>query len=297
TRLIPFIFLTAKSQLNDLRKGMELGADDYLTKPVSPPSLFNSIARRLEKRENQKKEIKQLKEELSLELAVSIPPEVEASISRIATLGNLINLKFGQEDRQSVEICDSLSSEIVSLKRSIRRINLFGRLPKLYSNRFNDAMLEQGPGSSRSLAAADTAAELAIRCDRNEDLEVSVQDHVLDINPQYLEILVEELLANAIQASESGQKISLDLSLEDDMLCISVSDSGCGIEEDTLEDLLSFSKFGQLNSQSQKVSLGLPLVQGITRLHGGEFCLEPNPDGGTIATVFLPHETSAREES
>jgi CRP/FNR family cyclic AMP-dependent transcriptional regulator len=43
TRNIPFIFLTAKSEKADLRKGMELGADDYLTKPFDGTELLNAV--------------------------------------------------------------------------------------------------------------------------------------------------------------------------------------------------------------------------------------------------------------
>lgn len=46
---IPFIFLSAKSERNDLRKGMEMGADDYITKPFSDVELLNAIRARLEK--------------------------------------------------------------------------------------------------------------------------------------------------------------------------------------------------------------------------------------------------------
>lgn len=46
---IPFIFLTAKSERIDFRKGMELGADDYLTKPFTELELMNSIEVRLKK--------------------------------------------------------------------------------------------------------------------------------------------------------------------------------------------------------------------------------------------------------
>jgi DNA-binding response OmpR family regulator len=46
---IPFIFLSAKSERNDLRKGMEMGADDYITKPFSDSELINAIRARLEK--------------------------------------------------------------------------------------------------------------------------------------------------------------------------------------------------------------------------------------------------------
>lgn len=50
TAAIPLIFLTAKANRSDLRKGMELGADDYLTKPFTPEELLKAIAACLKKR-------------------------------------------------------------------------------------------------------------------------------------------------------------------------------------------------------------------------------------------------------
>jgi DNA-binding response OmpR family regulator len=49
TTTIPFIFITSKSERVDLRKGMEMGADDYLTKPFGL-ELLNAIETRLKKR-------------------------------------------------------------------------------------------------------------------------------------------------------------------------------------------------------------------------------------------------------
>ncbi len=49
----PFIFLTAKAERVDLRKGMEMGADDYLTKPFDDMDLLNAIESRLKKKEAQ----------------------------------------------------------------------------------------------------------------------------------------------------------------------------------------------------------------------------------------------------
>ncbi len=46
---IPFIFLTAKSERTDFRKGMEMGADDYITKPFTDVELLNAIDSRLKK--------------------------------------------------------------------------------------------------------------------------------------------------------------------------------------------------------------------------------------------------------
>lgn len=51
TRNIPFIFLTAKTERSDLRKGMEMGADDYITKPFEEIELLNAVEVRLKKRE------------------------------------------------------------------------------------------------------------------------------------------------------------------------------------------------------------------------------------------------------
>jgi len=52
---IPFIFLTAKGEKDDLRSGMNLGADDYLTKPVANAELVRAIEMRLRRSEQQAK--------------------------------------------------------------------------------------------------------------------------------------------------------------------------------------------------------------------------------------------------
>lgn len=46
---VPFIFLSARTERSDIRKGMDMGADDYITKPFDPIELLNSIERRLKK--------------------------------------------------------------------------------------------------------------------------------------------------------------------------------------------------------------------------------------------------------
>lgn len=54
TRYIPFIFVSAKTEKQDVRKGMNLGADDYLTKPFEEEELLSAIKCRLEKAEQMK---------------------------------------------------------------------------------------------------------------------------------------------------------------------------------------------------------------------------------------------------
>ena len=49
TKYIPFIFLSAKTERKDVRKGMNLGADDYITKPFEEEELITAIESRLAK--------------------------------------------------------------------------------------------------------------------------------------------------------------------------------------------------------------------------------------------------------
>jgi diguanylate cyclase (GGDEF)-like protein len=69
TASIPFIFLTAKASRADLRQGMQLGADDYLTKPFTADELLGAIATRLEKQavttQHYTTELKQAEEKLN----------------------------------------------------------------------------------------------------------------------------------------------------------------------------------------------------------------------------------------
>ncbi len=53
---VPFIFLTAKAERSDMRKGMEMGADDYITKPFDKTELLNAVESRIRKSDALKKE-------------------------------------------------------------------------------------------------------------------------------------------------------------------------------------------------------------------------------------------------
>jgi len=65
TASIPFIFLTAKAERSELRKGMEMGADDYLTKPFDEIELLNAVETRLRKSDLLKKDFDKTNEGLN----------------------------------------------------------------------------------------------------------------------------------------------------------------------------------------------------------------------------------------
>lgn len=78
TMRIPFVFLTAKGERTDVREGMELGADDYLIKPVRVDELLRAIDTRLERRRQQKEQFKaEFKSPQPLEALGLTPREAE----------------------------------------------------------------------------------------------------------------------------------------------------------------------------------------------------------------------------
>jgi len=76
--LIPFIFLTAKGEKDDLRSGMNLGADDYLTKPVANADLVRAIEARL--RRSQQQAMREFKPDFS-----SVEPLLKLGLTARAT--------------------------------------------------------------------------------------------------------------------------------------------------------------------------------------------------------------------
>jgi DNA-binding NarL/FixJ family response regulator len=124
---IPFIFLTAKGEKPDIRAGMNLGADDYLTKPAATPDLLAAIQSRLERAIQQA--VPEFKPNFSsarpLEIALGLTPRVAETLlwlaqgktnSEIAIiLGNTestvkkhvleIFEKLGVENRTAASLC------------------------------------------------------------------------------------------------------------------------------------------------------------------------------------------------
>jgi len=80
---IPFIFMTAKAERADMRKGMEMGADDYLTKPFDDLELFNAIESRLKKKS----------QTVGFKAA---PKDLQTIFAELKQRGTLSNLKLGQ---------------------------------------------------------------------------------------------------------------------------------------------------------------------------------------------------------
>lgn len=106
TAMIPFIFLTAMSDTKSIRKGIELGADDYLTKPFESIDLLKSI------------EVK-LKKKADIDKLHSKKEQNEALSKILVAVHILKKLEPGKQRDQFLEIIENLcSSEIELIKKT-----------------------------------------------------------------------------------------------------------------------------------------------------------------------------------
>ena len=94
-RSIPFIFLTARSARSDQRKGMVLGADDYITKPFEPRELVESIAGVLAKRETLSERLKHYTDEYHREMAAPWAHELLTPLNGILGIAAMLESEAG----------------------------------------------------------------------------------------------------------------------------------------------------------------------------------------------------------
>lgn len=108
TASIPFIFLTAKVDKKDMRQGMDLGADDYLTKPFSRAELLFSISARLKKKQKSESERNRLK----VKFLRSLQDGLSNRLSNISRLADEIMLS-PEGTEETVDIASQIKGQVV----------------------------------------------------------------------------------------------------------------------------------------------------------------------------------------
>ncbi len=99
TAVIPFIFLTARVEMQDLRQGMVLGADDYITKPFKAVDVLNAINSRLKKKDNYLSIVKEFK----TILMKRVPHELRTPLVGILGLSSILCDDFDNLPKEDVK--------------------------------------------------------------------------------------------------------------------------------------------------------------------------------------------------
>ena len=105
---IPFIFLTAKATKEDMRQGMTLGADDYLTKPFTSSELLAAIQSRFERHTQIQKYNTQQMDYVRQYINLTLPHELRPPFAGI--MGYLYMLEDGFEDMDNETVRNLLGA-------------------------------------------------------------------------------------------------------------------------------------------------------------------------------------------
>ncbi len=139
----------------------------------------------------------------------------------------------------------------------------------------------------QALSLAGPRAEMKrIRMTETIDGEITVT-----ADKEMLDLILRNLLSNAIKFTGIGGEISVGASKQEGAVCISVSDNGAGIDEETSQLLrreeMFFKEHGDGRDGSE-VRFGLVLAREFLRIHGGSLRFDSTPGQGTTFVLMLP---------
>lgn len=117
-----------------------------------------------------------------------------------------------------------------------------------------------------------------------------VPDAVLWVDVDKVDIILYNLLSNALKFTTSGQSVTVYVDEQTDFVRVRVQDTGCGISLDKRSSLFKrFTSHDEINSPSTipGTGIGMNLVKELVDLHHGYIDVESEPDKGTTFTVLL----------
>ncbi|MEG4066011.1 response regulator [Microcoleus sp. Pol11C2] len=289
TATIPFIFLTAKADKVDVRTGMELGADDYITKPCTPQELLKAIAIRLEKQKTISRQSQKTLDELRTNISMSLPHELRTPLNAIMGFSELILSEYQVlEESDILEMIGQIQTSGHRLYRLIQNFLLYAELEIAATNPELLKEMRNSEFSCVKSLLSQKARQQAKHANRTEDLQLNLQDSSVAMDSVRLAKIVEELLDNAFKFSLEGTPVLLSTLVENQTFILSVKDQGRGMTDDQIAQLEAYRQFDRKLYQQAGLGLGLAIVQRLVELHGGEFKIESVPQQETIVCVSLP---------
>lgn len=122
---------------------------------------------------------------------------------------------------------------------------------------------------------------------KNLELECNIDDLIITSSQGLLEIVLNNLISNAIKFTDANGKIKISLTKNSNYAVIKISDTGCGISPETGKHI--FDKFyqGDTSRASEGNGLGLALVKKVIDILGGEILVESTLGKGSTFTVKL----------
>jgi len=283
---MPFIFLTALADRANQRRGMALGADDYITKPFTEREILDAIAARVGRQRRLRTRIKELIEQHRREVSADWSHELMAPLTGVLGGLQLIEMEGGNISAAELkELLGLIRGGAERQQRLARKLIRYFELERL-----RDAPRQPTTWQCHvetSIAAA--AARAADENQRQTDLRVECAAGEVALPEEYLIDAVSELVGNAFRFSSPGQTVVVSGRAVGREYRIEVLDGGPGMSPAEREQVAAFTQFPRLHRMPQGLGLGLAIARLTADLAGGRVTLaEGNAGCGLQVIVELP---------
>lgn len=221
------------------------------------------------------------------ELATSIAHELNQPLTAVTNYAQTASELLHNPDRDNLELVREALDECAA--EALRAGQIVQRLRKYIAK--GEAIRQEY--SVKKLVKE--ATELALINGDARDVEFStgldVGNDLVNVDPVQIQQVLVNLIRNALEAMEDTGVKRLDISscpAEGEMICVSVSDSGPGLESHIAERL--FHPF--MSTKPSGLGLGLSICNTIINAHSGRIWVEPSGLGGTTFHLTLPASAS-----
>jgi two-component system, sensor histidine kinase and response regulator len=289
---IPFIFLTAYTGDQEVRRGMIAGVDDYLTKPFTPDTLIDAIHAKLRRQSRlaiaRAAQISRMKRDI---LGI-FHHEFRTPLTPMVAYSELLTRDTdGLSPQELREFVHGIQQGTTQLRRLIEDFIL---LVELESGESREEYL------ARKLPIDDLGRFLEIArltcADLAAEKEIMLQIHmpervpIFEGEPAYIQSAISQLVQNAIKFTDrAGGVVRVSVEADDQHVIIHVGDEGRGIPEGEQDKI--FDPFYQVDREryeDQGTGSGLAIVRGIMALHGGRVHVASAPGQGSIFSLYFP---------
>jgi two-component system sensor histidine kinase/response regulator len=289
TSTIPFIFLSGAAERPNVRKGMELGADDYLTKPFTHKELMAAVSTRLEKQAELQRQSDKKLDELRGNITMALPHELRTPLNGIMGLANILIEDYASLPPEEVlESAKYIHESAMRLHRLIENFLVYSQIQLMGSESKQIEISNLSAPIEVHRIVNEVSQSVASRHKREQDLMLDVHEGKLLIPEDNFRKIVEEIVDNAFKFSEAGQRVMVATELKNHNFRMLVSDRGRGMTPEQIANVAPHMQFERRTFEQQGAGLGLIISKRLTELLGGTMKLESKPGVETSIIVCFP---------